>query len=158
MQLSRIRDRNRNTVLNMGEAAVRVKPGEIICYGLGSCVGVFLYDKFKKIGAAAHIMLPSNEKRPESDQMLFDIIENMLAAGSHRLTIRARIVGGASVVNIKAYDIGLRNIDYVRQKLKSIHILITAEDVGGNESRTAKLNIDTGILTINTSKQISYTI
>ncbi len=46
-------------------------PDRIITVGLGSCVGIALYDQYKKIGGLAHIMLPdstqfnnvSNEKK-----------------------------------------------------------------------------------------------
>ncbi len=145
-------------VIKMGEIAVATLPGEIICYGLGSCVGVFLYDKFKKVGAGAHIMLPGNMMRPESDRMLDKIIKDLYALGARQLTLRARLVGGADIMNIDAYNIGNRNVDYVRQKMKEEGIMIQKEDVGGKESRTAKLNIETGALLITTSEKKKYTI
>ena len=36
--------------------------GVITTIGLGSCVGISIYDKYKKIGGLAHIMLADSRK------------------------------------------------------------------------------------------------
>ncbi|MEQ8478082.1 chemotaxis protein CheD [Fulvivirga sp.] len=146
------------SVLSTGEVSVLSVSGEIVCYGLGSCIGVFLYDRFKKIGAGAHIMLPSNEKSSESDVMLSQIVNQMIDEGSHLLTIRARLVGGADILGINAYHIGIKNLGFVRTWLKKRGIIIIGEDVGGGESRTARLDIDTGQLHIKNSRNENYSI
>lgn len=145
-------------VLNTGETAVASRTGEIVCFGLGSCVGVFLYDKFKKVGAAAHIMLPANNKRPHSDQMFDTIVNRMISLGCDSLTIRAKLVGGADIMKLDAYNIGQRNIEYVKKKLKAAGIMILTEDVLGTESRTARLDIESGVLSIRNSNKKHYTI
>ncbi|MDN5212719.1 chemotaxis protein CheD [Fulvivirgaceae bacterium BMA12] len=145
-------------VLNIGETAVSSSPGEIICYGLGSCLGVFLYDRFQKVGAGAHIMLPGSNQWRKSDEMLQTIIDGMLDRNCHPLTIRARLVGGANIMNMLRSDIGQRNIEYVREELKKSGIMILAEDIGGVESRTARLEIESGTLSVNNSKKNYYTI
>lgn len=144
--------------LNIGETAVSRAPGEIVCYGLGSCLGVFLYDKFEKVGAAAHIMLPGDGEWHESDVMLQAIIAGMVNLGCHPLIIRARLVGGANIMNLSAYQVGHRNIVYVKKELKKKGIIVNAEDIGGEESRTARLNIESGILSINNSNKDFYSI
>lgn len=146
------------SVLSMGEVSVLSVSGEIVCYGLGSCIGVFLYDRFKKIGAGAHIMLPSNEKRSESDVMLKQIVDQMIDEGSNLLTIRARLVGGADILGINAYHIGIKNLGYVRSWMKNRGVMIIGEDTGGVESRTARLDIETGQLQIKNSKNEKYSI
>ncbi len=90
--------------------------------------------------------------------MLQTIISEMLDRNCHPLTIRARLVGGANIVNVLRYDIGQRNIDYVRKALKKSGIMILAEDIGGVESRTARLEIESGTLSVNNSKKNYYTI
>ena len=142
----------------MGETAVSTAPGEIICYGLGSCLGVFLHDKFHKAGAAAHIMLPGNSFNCDSDKMLQRIFKGMLDMGCHVPFIGARLVGGASIMNLSTFRIGHRNIMYVKKELQKIGVTIHAEDTGGSRSRTARLDIETGRLSINSSQKSFYTI
>lgn len=144
--------------MNIGQTAVSLAPGEIICYGLGSCLGVFLYDKFQKVGAGAHIMLPGNGEQHDSDKMLRVIVKGMLDRGCNPLIIRARLVGGADIMNLRSYRIGQRNIDYVKKELKERRIMINAEDLGGTGSRTARLDLESGILSIKNSKKNYYTI
>ncbi|MBL6447048.1 chemotaxis protein CheD [Fulvivirga sp. 29W222] len=138
-------------VLGLSEWAVSNSPGEIICFGLGSCVGVFLYDKFKRIGAGAHIMTPSD--KCGGFNIITAMISEMLLLGSQPLTIRARLVGGANIFSMESYCIGKRNVDSVKKDLKKMRILIESEDLGGNESRTARLNISTGELIVSTPQQ-----
>ncbi|MDN5212708.1 chemotaxis protein CheD [Fulvivirgaceae bacterium BMA12] len=144
--------------LNIGETVVCAAPGEIVCYGLGSCLGVFLYDKFQKVGAGAHILSPGNGEEHKSDQMLDDIINGMLDKGCHRLTIRARLVGGANILNLHAYRIGYRNTIYVKKELRKKGIVVSSEDTGGTKSRTARLDVESGILSVNNARKNYYTI
>jgi chemotaxis receptor (MCP) glutamine deamidase CheD len=52
------------TVIGMGEMALGVEGEMLTMLGLGSCVGVMLYDPVAKIGGGAHIMLPTSEGVP----------------------------------------------------------------------------------------------
>ncbi len=46
----------------MAEYGVVESPDQLITIGLGSCVGITLYDKYNKVGGMVHIMLPENRK------------------------------------------------------------------------------------------------
>ena len=49
-------------IVGIGEIQLGYKDDLLISLGLGSCVGVVLYDELNKIGGLAHVMLPdSNE-------------------------------------------------------------------------------------------------
>ncbi len=148
----------RRYALNIGETVVSKPPGEIVCYGLGSCLGLFLYDKFRKVGAGAHIWLPGNGKECESDEMLEVILKGMLDQGCFQETIRARLVGGAKIMNLPSGRIGQRNIEYVKKELRKRGIIICGEDTGGAHSRTARMDIESGTLSVNDSKRNFYTI
>ncbi len=41
---------------------INAPPGLLTTIGLGSCVGIALYDKQNKIAGLAHIMLPSSKE------------------------------------------------------------------------------------------------
>ena len=48
--------------VGMVDLNVTKAPGILTTLGLGSCVGIALYDKHNKIAGLAHIMLPSSRK------------------------------------------------------------------------------------------------
>lgn len=52
-----------NEVVKVGMADLKViaEYGILTTLGLGSCVGIALYDKTTKIAGLAHIMLPSSK-------------------------------------------------------------------------------------------------
>ncbi len=56
-------------IVGMGKFFVVDQPATLTCLGLGSCVGLVLYDEQKKVSGLAHIMLPdsSRSKIPEID-------------------------------------------------------------------------------------------
>ncbi len=49
-------------IVGMGKFFVVDQPATLTCLGLGSCVGLMLYDEEKKISGLAHIMLPDSNK------------------------------------------------------------------------------------------------
>lgn len=136
-------------------------PASLISYGLGSCVGIALYDPVAKIGGLAHIMLPDSTQARATENpakfadtclpvMLDEIIKN----GAQKARIWAKIAGGAQMFTFtNASDImrvGERNSEAVRVALKKLNIKIISEDTGGNYGRTVELKLDSGIFRIKT--------
>mgnify|MGYP000874255272 CR=1 FL=1 len=122
-------------------------PDKIITIGLGSCVGIALYDNKISVGGLAHIMLPdstqfSNKKNPMkfADLAIPLLIEKLEKLGVNRKNLKAKIAGGASMFNFSdksmIMDIGNRNGDAVKHILEEYSISILAEDLGGNKGRT----------------------
>ncbi|OGF64969.1 MAG: hypothetical protein A2Y62_00670 [Candidatus Fischerbacteria bacterium RBG_13_37_8] len=135
----------------------------LISYGLGSCVGIFLFDKVKHAGALGHILLPGRCEevapiRPE--KYCYNIVEMMIAhltgEGSLKKNLVGKIAGGARMFHFitasEKHWIGDKNIESARIKLQKEGIPIKAEDVGGNYGRTLIANTETGILRIKTVK------
>lgn len=130
-------------------------PFKIVTIGLGSCVGIAIYDNVRKIGGLAHIMLPdstqfSNVNKPGkfADLAIPLLLQELEAMGVSRRNLTARIGGGASMFNFSdkglIMDIGNRNIRSVRDTLQRLSIPIKGEDVGGNQGRTMILDVATG--------------
>ena len=122
-------------------------PGSIMTIGLGSCVGIALYDKTVKVAGLAHIMLPdSTQFKSNSNPMKFAdlaipmLIEKMEQQGCKKRNLIAKIAGGASMFNFSdksiISDIGKRNSEAVKKALKEESIPIAAEEIGGNKGRT----------------------
>lgn len=83
-------------------------PGTIITIGLGSCVGIALYDSTKKIAGLSHIMLPdstqfknNNTPMKFADTAIPILIDKLIEAGCLKSSLKAKIAGGASMFNFK---------------------------------------------------------
>ncbi|MDW8799716.1 chemotaxis protein CheD [Clostridium sp. A1-XYC3] len=136
-------------------------PDRIITVGLGSCIGIAIYDKTKGLGGLAHIMLPdstqfNNVTNPLkfADLAIPMLIDKLEKLGASRRTMKAKIAGGASMFNFSdksmIMDIGNRNSIAVKNSLKQHSIPIIAEDVGGNKGRTMILSSSDGLVQIKT--------
>ena len=136
-------------------------PDSIISYGLGSCVGIALYDAQTRIGGLAHIMLPDSTQARATDNTakfadtaLPVLLQQIVALGAAKNRVVAKIAGGSQMFSFaQATDvmrIGDRNVEAVREVLKSMSIKIIAEDVGGNYGRTVELLLESGVFLIKT--------
>ncbi|EET88902.1 CheD [Clostridium carboxidivorans P7] len=117
-------------------------PDRIITVGLGSCIGIAMYDNTKSLGGLAHIMLPdstqfNNVTNPLkfADLAVPILIEKLEKLGASRRNLKAKIAGGASMFNFSdksmIMDIGNRNGIAVKNALKEYSIPILGEDIGG---------------------------
>ena len=134
-------------------------PKRIMTIGLGSCVGICIYDIKTKVVGLAHIMLSDskrfknidNEKK-FADLAIPKLVNEMIDLGCERSSLIAKIAGGASMFNFSdskmISDIGKRNGIAVREALKKEKIDIVAEDIGGNKGRTMIVDSLTGKVTL----------
>lgn len=134
-------------------------PDAITTLGLGSCVGVTLFDSAKKIAGLAHIMLPdstlvknNSNLAKFADTGIDACIDMMVKAGANRRGLIAKIAGGAQMFafgsNNDMLRIGERNIQATKKKLKELGIRIVAEDTGANYGRTIQFFPEDGTLLI----------
>ncbi len=150
--------------VKIADLAARKDQGVLVTFGLGSCVGIALYDQKAKIGGLAHILLNDSTKfvRPSvtnvnpakfADTAIPHLLEMMVKMGAQKSSIVAKIAGGASLFNFKSEsgNVGDKNIEAVRIKLKELGVSIVFEDVGGKHGRTMRLFVDTGEVTISTA-------
>ncbi|WP_446897257.1 chemotaxis protein CheD [Clostridium sp. LBM24168] len=136
-------------------------PDVIMTIGLGSCIGIAMYDRAKSIGGLAHIMLPDSTqfsavKNPMkfADLAIPMLIEKLEKLGVKKRNLEAKIAGGASMFNFSdksmVMDIGNRNGKSVKVALEKYSIPILAEDLGGNKGRTMIFDTSSGIVKIRT--------
>lgn len=145
--------------VGIGEFRVAVAPGILVTRGLGSCVGVILYDADVRLGGLAHVMLPNSRDFTSfsnpykfADLAIPALISEMRTRGARML--RARLVGGARMfangVTRAGFDIGDRNAAQARLILGSLAVPVLAEDVGGSMGRTVLLDVSLGRVTVRT--------
>lgn len=126
-------------------------PDKLITLGLGSCVGIAIYDKSTKIGGLSHIMLPDSNlftKNIKIEKFANLAIPKMIEEINPRNTrnLIAKIAGGASMFNFTdnslVSSIGDRNVEAVQKILKECKIPILGEEVGGKIGRTMIVDLD----------------
>jgi chemotaxis protein CheD len=123
-------------------------------FALGSCVGLTAYDPKAGLGGLLHFMLPESAIDPEkgrrnpfmfADTGIPRLIEMLAARGAskHRLVVHA--FGGAQMMDDRnVFEIGKRNCLAARKILWKVGVLLSGEVVGGERSRSVKLEIATG--------------
>ena len=150
----------RKRTLNINDVDVTDKPVLYTCYGLGSCIGLFVTDRLKRLAGGAHIPLPSTLESGEflgATRLINELLGSLALLGSDLSCLRAKVTGGARVYE-SSFDIGEQNARMILQKLIDLRVFIAAKDLGGKVSRTARFNSETGELKISTSEQKTYSI
>lgn len=111
--------------------------------GLGSCIGLTLYDDTVKVGAMVHIMLPDSAGRTNrpgkyADTAIVLLLKELAALGCKNRSLVAKMAGGACMFEYFGanLNIGERNAEKVRAVLKENNIKLAAEDVGGKVGRS----------------------
>lgn len=147
--------------VGMADLMVSNHPGILTTLGLGSCVGIALYDSFTRTIGLAHIMLPSSlQARNNSNEAKFadtaitKLVSDMVRVGARRSNLVAKLAGGAQMFSFNQTSdmmkIGFRNAISAREKLAELNIPVIAEDTGGNYGRTIELYSLDGKLVIKT--------
>ena len=147
--------------VGMADYKVGRSPSTLISYGLGSCIGVSLYDPIKKVGGLLHIMLPDSTQARSSDNpaKFADtgiplMINDVVALGATKARLVAKLAGGAQMFAFSnASDImkvGNRNAETCKQILRRNGIKIIAEDTGGNYGRTVSIDLSNGSYKVKT--------
>lgn len=150
--------------VGMADLNVAESPDKIRTVGLGSCVGVVLYDKLTKIGGMAHVMLPSSSMSKGelniakyADTAIPKLIKDMQRAGANPRRITAKLAGGAQMFSFSSSNdimrIGPRNVEACKEALSKAGIVVQTEDTGGNWGRTIEMDCLTGVLQVRAVNQ-----
>ncbi|MGI6450300.1 MAG: chemotaxis protein CheD [Desulfitobacteriia bacterium] len=151
---------SKTIVVGMGDYKVGKTPDRLMTAGLGSCIGVCIYDLQSQIGGMAHIMLPSSGENKKgnpakyADTCLAMMLEELYKMGAIKARLKAKMAGGAQMFSFGGkpplLKIGERNAEAVGQELKKAGIPLLASDIGGTFGRTINFDIKTGDLHVKT--------
>ena len=147
--------------VGMADLNICKSPNAITTLGLGSCIGIAIYDPVTKIGGLAHIMLPDSTKiRNNSniakfaDTGIMELVNRMVRAGASRTRMVAKIAGGAKMFEISGNsdfgNIGQRNTVSVKKVLMEEGLRISGEDTGASYARTMYIDLATGDVGVRT--------
>lgn len=156
-----------NSVGNMVKVGIAdmdvvTSPQLIRTVGLGSCVGVVVYDSRIETAALAHVMLPDSSlvkgrlANPAkfADTAIRGLVERLKQRGSTGTGLKAKMSGGAQMFKLASLNeitrIGPRNIEEIERQLMYFRIDLVAADVGGNSGRTIDFDPESETLYIHT--------
>ena len=158
-------------VVKVGMADLNIckAPDVITTLGLGSCIGLTLYDPAIKVGGMVHYMLPDSTKLKNNaniakfgDTGIKELYRLMVANGASPRRMVAKIAGGAKMFEVSGLSevghVGERNAEEAKIMLKELKIPLVAEDTGLNYGRTVQLDCETGEFLIKAVGKSSKTI
>ena len=134
---------------HFGSDAVKVLPGEyfvhhedmLLLTTLGSCIAVCLWDRNARVGGMNHFMLPdSSAESGRYGPFAMEVLINaLMKQGAQRMTLEAKVFGGAHVLNCIGSDslkVGQRNTEFALSYLATERIPVVVKDVEGDCPRT----------------------
>jgi chemotaxis protein CheD len=134
--------------IGIAEYAVVTDETVLVTSGLGSCLGIILYDQRNSVSGLIHVMLPSVDHARDTTPAKFVdtglplLIDEMVEAGADANRLRAWIVGGSEMLqfNSTGESIGSRNIAMAEQLLEELGIRLVDADIGGNHGRSLRFD------------------
>ncbi len=137
-------------VSDMAPVAAYLNPGQIIATAeptrittiLGSCVGVCLWDSRSRVGGMNHYLLPTGASGESSLRFgrvaIPSLIEQVLALGCRVDDLRAKVVGGACVLDVlqnEGKHLGDQNVELAMELMNQAGIPVVGVHAGGHRGR-----------------------
>lgn len=132
----------------------------LVTYALGSCLGITVFDPVAKVAGMLHAMLPDSAIDPAKaaanpamfvDTGVPELFRQAYKLGATKERLVCKVAGGAAVLEgarEDLFEIGKRNFVMLRKLLWKNGVLLKAQDVGSNVSRTMLLSAATGEVTL----------
>jgi chemotaxis protein CheD len=142
-------------VVGIGDCQVSNDPqSSIVTYALGSCIAVVIHDSVAGVGGLLHFMLPESSLDPAkaaknpfqfADTGIPTLFRSAYQLGADKKRLKVTVAGGAQIMDPQGtFNIGKRNCLAMRKIFWKAGVLIQAEYVGGEVSRTLRLDVGTG--------------
>jgi chemotaxis protein CheD len=152
----------RDILVGVAAMAVTNDPDSVLTtHNLGSCIAVCVHDPVARIAGLLHYLLPlSAERAPSTSlkpEMYADtgvplLFERLYALGGVKGRMRVCVAGGAVIHKAlqasASTAIGTRNHLILRKMFWQNQVIIAAEDVGGADARSIRLDAGTGHVTV----------
>ncbi len=148
-------------VVGLGDIKISNNAQDIlVVYGLGSCMGIGVYDPITHVAGLLHAVLPENLNGRDGkvekyvDSGIPALLERVAAFGADCNRLVIWMAGGAQMLTApgtkNSFDLGPRNVLAAQQTLKKYNLKLKAHDVGGHHGRTLKLYVSNGRMTLRT--------
>ena len=139
-------------LIRVGMADMKIcrAPDRITTLGLGSCIGLVLFDINTATCGMIHIMLPDSSIMQTTvnpakfaDTGIRLLIERLMDCGISKSSLCAKMAGGATMFKITGTDVfkvGEKNAEAVNRVLQDFRIPVIASDCGGTYGRTIEFD------------------
>lgn len=152
--------------VGIADLAVVTDDTQLVTSGLGSCIGIALYDSEAGVSGLLHAMLPTADDgrstAPEKyvDTGLEQLISAMQTAGAQPQRLHSWIAGGSQMLEFSGGEnsIGARNIRVATQQLSARSIPTEGADTGGSSGRSLIFNPTIPGLIVRTAKDGKKTL
>jgi chemotaxis protein CheD len=142
-------------VIGIGDCKVSKEPGStLVTYALGSCIAVIIHDPVANVGGLLHFMLPESTLDPAkaarnlfmfADTGIPLLFRSVYQLGAEKKRLAVTVAGGAQMMDTQGtFNIGKRNCLAMRKILWKAGVLVQAEQLGGEVSRTVRLEVGSG--------------
>ncbi len=146
--------------------------GEMVATVLGSCISACVRDPINKVGGMNHFMLPIQRENGAgvngfstngiSDAARYGnwameyLINEILKNGGRRENLEVKVFGGGKVISqMNRIDVGMQNINFVKNYLQQEGLRVAASDVGGPNPRKVLYFTDTGSAKVRKLRSVS---
>lgn len=145
--------------LGIGQIGVARDSGVLRTF-VGSCVGLAVFDRRRRIAALAHIMLPDSglagtppgKYADTAIPEMLRLLDGLAAGGPLRLA--AKLVGGAKMFAFQTgLTVGEQNVAAVERILAGLGIPVLGRDCGGDRGRRLTLDVATAELRVDSLGQ-----
>lgn len=141
--------------ISMSQVKIANDPGfTLVIPNIVSGIGIVMYDPIKKIGGAAHPIIPNcgspSDPNPQKyvDKCIAFLAKDLESKGANRGTLFVKIAGGAKMLNSVGIPMGEKNLKSARETLAREKLSVKGLDIGGSIKRTLMLNISNGEVTV----------
>jgi chemotaxis protein CheD len=160
-------------LLRVGMAELKTSAnGDVLqALGLGSCIGLAMYDRRNHVGGMVHVMLPDSTMSTKelvspgkfADTGVEQLLKEVLSAGASRVNLTVKMAGGAEMFAFGGSDsprlsIGKRNAEAVNEQLSKLGLHACARDIGANYGRTFEVDLQSLSCTIRVVGRPPYEI
>lgn len=144
--------------MGIGDCQISDDPeARFVTYALGSCIALAIYDPVTRVGGLLHYLLPDSRLDPEkavrspflyADTGIPALFHGVYGLGAVKNRLRVTAAGGAQVLANETMQIGKRNHLAMKKILFRAGVLVHHEEVGGTGSRTIRLDLEDGRVTM----------
>lgn len=147
--------------VRISEIAFADGPAILRTTGLGSCVGIIIFDTRSHLAGMAHVMLPSiqQSRTPKAkegkyaDTAIPALFKFFSDNGVTSRRLAAKMAGGAEMFKFSSASltsIGKRNVAEIKKLLDQYKIPVHAEDTGGHSGRSIDFDTSSKMLKVKT--------
>jgi chemotaxis protein CheD len=143
-----------NIVVGVGDCQVSNNPDKsLVTYALGSCIAIVIYDPIARVGGMLHYLLPDSTIDAEkairapftyADTGIPKLFHTAYGLGAEKRRLNVLAAGGAQVLSSELFQIGKRNHLAMKKIMWRAGVLVHHEEVGGDQSRTIRMELSTG--------------